>query len=75
VGLDLVVVHVLVLDVVVVADLGERGMVEHLVELDVLERDVLEFDLVELDVVELHELELHHLELREETTWAAFPDR
>ena len=69
------VVHVLVLDLVVVADLGERGMVEHLVELDVLERDVLEFDLVELDVMELDELELHHLELREETTWAAFPDR
>jgi hypothetical protein len=58
-----------VLDVMVVADLGEQRMVEHLVELDVLERHVLElgrveFDELELDLVEFDELELDHVELR-----------
>jgi hypothetical protein len=57
--LDLLVVHV-----VVFVDLGERGMVEHLVELDLLERNVVELELVELELVELHELELGGLELR-----------
>ena len=72
------VLHVLVLelvelDLVVLADRGERRLVEHVVELDVVERDGLELDLVELeqlgvDVVELEQLELGRLELEEQMT-------
>jgi hypothetical protein len=62
-----------VLDVMVVTDLGEQRMVEHLVELDVVEWHVVELDLVELDLVELDILELHHLELRRKR-WGAFLD-
>ena len=68
-GLDVLVVHVVVLDLVVVqllgiADRGEPRMVEHVLEFDLLERYELGFDLVELHVVELDELELGDLELR-----------
>ena len=71
--LDLVVLHVLVL-----ADRPQRGLGEHVVELDELERhgleldvleleqlgiDVVELDVVELDLVELEQLELQQLEL------------
>ena len=62
------VVHLLVLDVVVLhvvglADRGERGMVEHILELDLMEWYDLELDVVELQFVELHQLELGDLEL------------